>query len=444
MSQSILGAPGPLDLVTDRVADIRTISFAPGETGYLYVFDVPRYTGSGKPNHGELVDLADAPSLFAQSPRIRAQYACLIAADPEVNGGDLSMFQVCAPIAVGRPMVGSMVETLRTHDLFPPPDVDSWYARLVTLPLVNRYDTQSQKLVLTQPFPSRYMAGIQNRCGRLGHCVISLPPALLWPYLLHEAPREGWLPQGFAPNPVSSAILLELPAFKLMPPLEGGGWNHAVASSGLPEAATVVDHNDRAVGNAPLAQVFVEFTPLELDDWRDVEATEHDTHRFVRGAYPEHSRGLFGLWIVEQTFPSCQMTISGRYEFELDTAQRRLVVRGSSGTAPLVAVPIPGKVLLTLLTLLRDLSSGPIACPFPDLRAEDQGPALIRIQGNGTVGLLRVGEQYVMRDLRRHAAFAGTNTSLRITMIDGRHWEQIDEADVQRAVFDLTRRERGA
>jgi hypothetical protein len=227
-------------------------------------------------------------------------------------------------------------------------------------------------------------------------------------------------------------VLLEMPAFKLLPPLEDA-WNHSVAVSDLPDQAVVVSPDQRATGAAPLGKIFFEFTPLELDDWRDVEATQEDAHSFTRGAYLAREDDRFELWLAQQAFPSCQISVCGPYRFVFDRETRRIVIQGDRGTAPLSTVPLAGKTLLTMLTLLRDLSSEPLASPFLELLTHE-GVASFRIQGNGTVALLGVGDTYVMRDLRRQASFAGTNTSLRVDVLNGAAWEAFGPDQVRRAV----------
>jgi len=56
---------------------------------------------------GTIFDLALAPPAFSSSPRIRAQQACLMYANSEVDGGDLSSLLVPGtPLTVAWPLEG--------------------------------------------------------------------------------------------------------------------------------------------------------------------------------------------------------------------------------------------------------------------------------------------------------------------------------------------------
>lgn len=98
----------------------------PCETGWLCIFDVPQWDREMLPPHGALIDLRakDAPQVLASSERIRVQQACLLAADPNVNGGDLASFYACPPIPVARPMVGVSRLDMPTDEMFPGPSRD--------------------------------------------------------------------------------------------------------------------------------------------------------------------------------------------------------------------------------------------------------------------------------------------------------------------------------
>ena len=57
--------------------------------GFLYIFDVSEFNGAGSPPNGSLLDLSKARPIFSESKRIKAQAACLIAAEKAVRGGNL-------------------------------------------------------------------------------------------------------------------------------------------------------------------------------------------------------------------------------------------------------------------------------------------------------------------------------------------------------------------
>jgi len=430
---AILGARGPLDPDRDRVARLSTVGFNPSNSvGYLYVFDVPVWEQSRLPARGELVDLASAPTVFAESPRIRAQSACLIAADlGSSDTDDLADLLASPPIPVAAPMAGSHYREMSLSTLFPPPEEDAWYAQLLATPLVNRYDQASGRLRLAQAIPVTLYGEDPTTLRGLSERLIAVTPYELWPYLRDDAPSEGWLPNRFSLPKDLTAIILPLPANKLMPPL-GEAWNHGVAVADVPDVARVVDPDGSPSGAAGLTRVFVEFSPLELDDWRNVETRANDHTTYVRGAYLDRSAG-FELWVVTQSFPSCRLTIAGPYPFVYDRASRRLALRGSEGDVPASAAPIVAKTLLTIITLLRELSSVPVPCPFASFDVPElTGVAALAVRLQSEMALLDAGDgQYVMYDPERRRPATTTSPNRYVTVTGAASWEDTDPPDAR-------------
>jgi hypothetical protein len=79
-SQHLFGPPGPFNPQTDTVGSAEVMIYEPVDTGVLFVLDVPLAKVKRAFEHGVLIDAADAPTVFASSPRVRAQQACLIRA----------------------------------------------------------------------------------------------------------------------------------------------------------------------------------------------------------------------------------------------------------------------------------------------------------------------------------------------------------------------------
>jgi hypothetical protein len=100
-----------------------------------------------------LLEVGRAPTVFASSPRVRAQHACLTHARSEPPGPDLAQLYACPPIPVGRPMSGCALVTEPASKPFPGPEDDSWYAKLVGIPWSRRLDGASASLEVKPAIP---------------------------------------------------------------------------------------------------------------------------------------------------------------------------------------------------------------------------------------------------------------------------------------------------
>ena len=89
-SLHIFGPPGPINLATDTVGRTEVAAYESADYGLLFVMDVPVVALTEVFSHGALLDLENAPEVFAASPRIRAQEACLIHGSAEPPGPDLA------------------------------------------------------------------------------------------------------------------------------------------------------------------------------------------------------------------------------------------------------------------------------------------------------------------------------------------------------------------
>jgi len=94
--------------------------------GYLYVFDVSEWDGTGFPVHGQLLDLSSRP-ILSKSSRIQEQAACLVAADSGIDSGNLTSFLSHEPILVALPMDGAPRLDESADAMFPDPSQDPWY-----------------------------------------------------------------------------------------------------------------------------------------------------------------------------------------------------------------------------------------------------------------------------------------------------------------------------
>jgi hypothetical protein len=377
-SGHVFGPPGPFDAATDVSAVLARTRFERrgSGSGFLHVFDAPVWDGSTSLDHGDLVDLAHAPDVFASSPRLQAQHACLLYADAGRDDGDLRPQLVGDPIPVSWPMSGSSCDSMTSEDLFPGPAADPWYRRLLSIPLVHRLNADANRLELSQAIPTTLYLGDEDvRPDVIGRLIV-VHPDLLWPHLYRELEANAaWLPDGFRPTG-ATPIVLEFPVFVMTPPLESGDWHHGIAVADLPDSTTAHDPVTGGDVEVALDKVLVEFSPLELAVWDQVETTNEEIS-FERGAYVERNGTDFKLWMISQLFPSAGLRVAGPFLFAYNEDTGHIEIPTKTGTMP---IQWPGKTLLAVLTILRELSSDLIACPFPSLSAAE-GPVVVHLQG---------------------------------------------------------------
>ncbi len=370
--KEVRGRPGPIDPRTDHIVETRWLRFVPRDEGVIYVFDVRPWPNNGLIEHGMLVDLATAPTVFASSTRMRNQSGCLIKADPAQAGGELSSFLVCEPIRIRRSpgdLVGPGADVL-----FPPPMLDPWYDRFLSLPWVPTADPGANRLRLVSPVPvTIYLPESRDQLQEVAQRQILLDPILLWPYLYKESLKaDTWLPPQFKPPGDAVHITLEMPAYALTPPLDGPWWNLEVLFTDLPERASVQDCAGMLLGDAALDKVIFEFSPLELVAW-DAAETIGSNREFLRAIYFERTGTRLEVFSAIQEVPQGKIRVAGPLTYEYDSAKRSL-----DGPPEF---PWTRKGLIACLTVLRELAEAPILSPFPKFMGLGVADYEVRLQG---------------------------------------------------------------
>lgn len=417
-SFGLIGPTGPPDPLRGRVVELDYVAFEPtaDEQGFLYVFDVPEWSGQGPLEHGALVDLEKAPPIFAESARIRAQAACLLYADRTTDGGDLSALINGDPLRIHRSAAG-MAASLARAELFPGPQSDPWYNRFVSIPLVNSFDDTTRALALTQAIPVTLHLTDEASREAIGKRRVALEPCVLWSRLKSERANDPTkYPEGFDPAR-ALPILLEFPLFAMTPPFESGQWNVGIAISGLPQTAQVRDSQTGDISREPLAKVFIEFSPLELVDWEKVEVSGSTTS-FRRGAQVEVREDGFDLWLVDQQLPDGHTSVKGPIHFARDETGDLVYAPSDRETSqPLSTCPPTSKRLLVVLTILREFADNMLPCPFP-MMTVNNAVYVVRGQGGGATNLLRVtvgqgdDQVHLLRD-------SGTGRPFRLSLSPG-------------------------
>ena len=297
--QAVYGPPGPFDPETDSVGVhslVRHFRFdeAPG---YLYVLDAVAGTAADALKHGTLFDLALATAAFSSNPRIRAQQACLIYADPSVRGGDLaSLFVPGTPLRVAWPLEGCPEVNWPANRILPPARDDDWYARFVAVPLAPDLAKSRARTVFDHPIAvTLYQpdgAGeAEHRAllDDLTYRFVTLRPAFLYAQTVKliargELGTSGQLWERFAD---ATALLLEGPMMTTIPQVSR--LNLGLLPSGLADTTPACDFVSGApAGDISLRNVFIEVSALDAAGWESFER-DRATEEVVRG-----------LWLIRE------------------------------------------------------------------------------------------------------------------------------------------------
>lgn len=367
--QMVVGAPGPFDATSDYVAGLTAmLPVSSGHApGYLYVLDFPEVHGPRKLQHGELFDLGNATAEVGESVRIRNQHALVVGADSSESGGDLSSFQACAPLLVSPRLRKGMSQAVDLSLLFPPPSIDPWYERLLSVPLVLA-KTDDDELQLTQAIPVTLWATDLEALNNLTETIIALDPPSMIPTL--HAERTNFHGGFFAEDTV--AILLEEPLFATTPRIESDQWRHRDAVSDLPLTAKTRSPTSELAGTIDLHKVYFEFSALEFGNWHAVEKPGAET-TVQSGAYLERVGEEFHLWQVFRTLPTGGTRAAGPLTFVLSPQSGKLQVKLPDGMLLDARdnIPFALKTLLVTLTALRELSSVPIVNSYAAIETDD-------------------------------------------------------------------------
>lgn len=382
-SRHVFGPPGPLNPRTDTVGNAELMTYEPVDTGVLCVFDVPIAEIKDAFRHGVLLDVTAAPAVFASSPRVRAQHACLVHASTEAPGPDLAQLYACPPISVGRPMSGCDLLAEPSSKLFPGPEEDSWYARLAGIPWIRRLEGASGSLEVKPPIPVNLYVEAHRRPEELLGRLIVTPPV----DVQQEAMQIDWCvnpPNGILqrhPLTHSTCVVLEAPVMFSTPTVASGAWNERLLATDLPEHVTTFDTRGSEASSADMTNLFIEMSPLEHTGWDMVERGKPLDAIRALWLVREGNAIVLSYFFQEWPKPGA-LTGVGCIEFEADDTGlrlRRAVDPPPDRRGPDVPEVIR-KRLYTALWIARCCSPVPHLAPFPNLtlgRGDDEPVAIV-------------------------------------------------------------------
>lgn len=427
----VMGQPGPIDPVTDLPVRLALITFGHSAepVGYFYVLDVPVWDGHGHPGHGELIDLSQAPEVFASSARMKAQQGCLIYAKGTTDDGDLSPSMMAPPIEVPTSISGNS-SAMSVGDLFPSPANDHWYEALVSIPLsFGTPDNQHLVLRPTLPIALYFDTNDDRQLLRDTTCMLANP--LLSAFLRSEQDRGAdWIhAEAFPADAIT--ILIDEPWYLVTPPL-GDEWNESIAMLGLPTVAPVTNPEPGEPDQAPLDRVLVEFSVLEYSIWRGIE-TAGETRSVRRGLYIERQGSDIRLWDFTQEVPKGPITCMGPLPVQFDVVEKGFVMPG--GRSPTEIMPRIFKNFLVVLTTLRELSKKPLVHPFPRINADNKN-YVVDVQG----GHQLIRTEIPVADFPIYLIGQGSTDSTVfggvLSLKDAGRWSELNAEQLQQSLDD--------
>jgi tetratricopeptide (TPR) repeat protein len=381
--QSIYGPPGPFDPETDSIGVhtlIRHVRF--DETpAYLYVIDAAVGTTAVDRANGTLFDLSRAPAAFSSSVRIRAQQACLVYADANVNGGDLSsLFVPGTPLRVAWPLEGWPEASWSTNQIFPPARDDDWYARFVSIPLApsprrSRVQTVFDHPIAVTLYQPEGSGEIEDRAllDDLTNRIVVQRPALLYPHTLKAIARGDFgttdpLWRRFAD---ATPLLLEGPMMTTLPPVDR--LNLGLLPFGLADTAAARDSvSGEPAGQVSLRNVFIEVSALDATGWEAFERDRPDVN-LVRGIWLVTDGGRFFLTVFMHRVAGNDF-IAGPVEIAYDAGtdrSGRFWIVGETDPKPLGDIPDVERWFAKAVAFVRSLSPCWKLSPFAQLQVGD-------------------------------------------------------------------------
>jgi tetratricopeptide (TPR) repeat protein len=393
--QSVYGPPGPFNPETDSVGVhplVHHLRFDEA-SAYFYVLDAAAGTGAGERKHGTLFDLALAPAAFSSSARIRAQQACLIYADPEVDGGDLSsLFVPGTPLRISWPLEGWPEASWLTNQIFPSARDDDWYARFVSIPLAPSLRKSKVQTVFDHPiavtlYQPEGSGDAEDRAllEDLTDRFVVQRPALLYPKMLNTIARSEFditspLWPRFAD---ATPLLLEGPMMTTLPPVNR--LNLGLLPLNLADSAPTRDLiSGGPAGEVSLRNVFIEVSALDATGWETFER-DRPAVDIVRGMWLVRDGDRFFLTVYMNGVATDDYII-GPVEivYEVgDLRSARFFVKGEAGRTPLADIPDVERWFAKALAFVRSLSPRWKLSPFAQSEvgiAEDRVSSLARLE----------------------------------------------------------------
>lgn len=455
-AQHTIGPPRPADPARDITLTEPWTEYCKWDAGpgFLYVFDVPEFLGEGSPPHGSLLDLSKAHPIFSESMRIKAQAACLIAADRAVHGGDLKGFLACEPISVRWPMDGAWQLNTPVEEMFPDPSQDEWYKRFVTIPLTNQAHPAAGGLILARPIEvTLYRYEVQDKTNEVLHRIKYVSPTRhdLSDTLTMDMIDEGTAQRIKLRLSEATHILLDAPIMSRFAHVDSQMWNHGILAGDMSDSSEVFEFStDAPCGSVSLRNVYFEFSPLEIASWVQVNNPEAGEIQVPGGIWIGRNGTHFAIELFPRLVTSTGVLTPQFSPLYYDYCATNRRFWTYSLKKPL-CTPVAGdrqvdKALFVVLALLRFLSPAKKADPFPlqeKLSSNGSRPLTIPVRGQ-VARLMRVFDSksgrrwYVPRDiLSKEGFFLEPTAYLGTLSLESEvPWSSVDASGIRRDIAE--------
>jgi FRG domain len=367
-----IGPAGPPDPTLDLESSMDLVGYEAWEDaggGYIYALDLPLWSGEGFAKAGEIVDLAKAPEIFASSPRIRVQEACLIYCrhDDLTPLDARELLAEGTPLRVRRPMTGTTAHNRRVADIYPSPFQDEWFAQFLSVPMT--YAPRPEPPVLQRSIP---VVAYFDRDNRRYTEEVHFHDVAVRPPLVHRVIPELQTPPAHESPP--TIIQLEAPTFFTCAPGDSDQWHHGLLWTDVPDRCAEYQFGrDEPVGDLSLANVFFEFSLLEMIGWEQLVHKKIKGIELTRGVWLRRSGTTIKATMMEQVAPAGDIQPNG-FSLHYDSSKGRIMLAGERNDVPIDAIAYLAKPIIVALMLLRHLS--------PALKCD---PTPLRQDGDGTM-----------------------------------------------------------
>lgn len=347
---------------------------------WFYILDVPVWDGNLSPKHGELVNLSKGPEFVSQCSRVLRQDGALVMGDCNVDDGDLSAFYACPPIEIARPFTGAKLIDRNYQYLFPPPDEDEWYDRLLQAPLVPQPDEKNgfeyrQSLgvyiISDSPMPKEELPTFNRKTERMSLLVrasMRVNPDILKKVRtsLNVDPEEA------------TYLQLDIPLFTALPPLNM--WNQSLLHSGLGKLAQpqLLKSNNKLPAIS-LENVLIQLSPLET------AFINHSSDNAILSALGIIRRGKVFQYTAFYTHKDHISLTSASFEIAFSNENKCFEANLKNKRIPLLQTGLPSNLLkgfFISLYILRGLSATIKPDPFFTFIIGNRG--LLPIRGIST------------------------------------------------------------
>jgi hypothetical protein len=345
---------------------------------------------------------------------MRAQSGCLVyCGGKDSRPLDLKKEHLVSdtPLTVARPMMGAPGLELTVADLFPSPEEDSWYSRLLSVPMTYAPKPAPPKLRRSIPVTVYFDKKNPTYTDEVHFRDVALPLPLLHRAFQNCNPDAS--SESASAPPRTIPIILEAPLIFSNPPGDSELWHHGLLARDIPDRCPIYDFGATApCGEVPLTDVLFEFSLLEKTGWEKIVKASEPI-RVLRGLWLRRDCEEFAVAFVYQDVPGDQPEVMGFLPLHFDPEHAQFAIYDPQGRASSMLIsedPVRGKHILIAFMLLRELSPVLKAEAVPRLAMGESGEEgnssrkyLVAVK-NDAAKLFRVagtppfGDWFVIRD----------------------------------------------